>query len=192
MHVNSTGWKPPHLYKKSRICLKIVTFGCKHLVVRRTTSALFVVVRRQFWLSQANGQPLFRTLIVDLCCTCLHNSKWLLLTSTSFSGPKSQYLLQIYHLFIFLMTSTSFSGPKSQYLLQIYHPLICLMTSTSFSGAKSQYLLQIYHPFICLIKGTQNGLLQSKSIHPLWKILEKCTTGECEFLNVPTFCVIFR
>ena len=38
------------------------------------------------------------------------------------------------------------------------------------------------------------GLLHLKSIHPLWKILEKCATAqvECEFSSAPTFCVIFR
>ena len=33
MQVNSTGWIPPHFYKKKSICLKIVTFGCRPLVV---------------------------------------------------------------------------------------------------------------------------------------------------------------
>ena len=31
-----------------------------------------------------------------------------------------------------------------------------------------------------------------KSTHPLWKILEKCTIGGCEFVNALTFYVIFR
>ena len=33
VHVKSTGWKPPRFYKMNRTCLKIVTFGCRPLVV---------------------------------------------------------------------------------------------------------------------------------------------------------------
>ena len=33
-------------------------------------------------------------------------------------------------------------------------------------------------------------LLHFKSVHPLWKILKSVAQGECEFSNVPTFCVI--
>ena len=40
-----------------------VVFGCRNLVVCRTTGALFLVVRRMFWWSRANGQPKFRTLV---------------------------------------------------------------------------------------------------------------------------------
>jgi len=39
-----------------------VSFGYRFMVVRRTTASLFLVVRQLFWLSRANGQPLFRTL----------------------------------------------------------------------------------------------------------------------------------
>ena len=37
-----------------------------------------------------------------------------------------------------------------------------------------------------------NGLLHLQSIHPLWKILEKCTSEGVRILNAPTFSVIFR
>ncbi len=44
-----------------------VTAGAwKFMVVRRTTTSVFLVVRRLFWLSRAHGQPKFRTLVISI------------------------------------------------------------------------------------------------------------------------------
>ncbi len=42
------------------------SFTSKFMVVRRTTTSIFSVVRRLFWLSQAHGQPKFRTPLITI------------------------------------------------------------------------------------------------------------------------------
>ena len=64
-----------------------------------------------------------------------------------------------------------------------YYPIFFFKLWNFIIAITSSNLNIIYISYII-------GLLHLNSIHPLWKILEKRTTGVVWFLNAPTFCVI--